>query len=73
MSNLIYHFKKQGGWKLIKEYAQNGVLPYAIGQLLLTGPSKKSLELLRIGVSNKLEDKLRKQYLPVLRKLGSGG
>lgn len=46
MSSFIDTFKQQGGLKLLRTYWDNGVLGYALCQLLLTGKSKKSLELL---------------------------
>ena len=66
MSNFITIFKQQGGKKLLKSYWDNGVLGYAVCQLLLTGKSKKSLELLRLGVQLKIAGKIRKKYLSVL-------
>lgn len=68
MSNFINIFKQQGGLKLLKSYWDNGVLGYAICQLFLTGKDKKSLELLRLGVHLKVNRKIRKKYLPVLRE-----
>ena len=67
MGNFINIFKQQGGIKLLKSYWNNGVLGYAICQLLLTGRSKKSLELLRLGVQLKVSRRIRKKYLPVLK------
>lgn len=51
---------------LIKEYARNGVLPYVCMQLAITGFSKKSLEIVRNGVSLKIYQKLRKRYKDAL-------
>lgn len=67
MSSFIDTFKQQGGLKLLRTYWDNGVLGYALCQLLLTGKSKKSLELLRLGVQLKVSKKIRKKYLPVLK------
>ena len=66
MSSFIDTFRQQGGLKLLKSYWDNGVLGYAICQLLLTGKSRKSLELLRLGVQLKVYKKIKKKYLPVL-------
>lgn len=67
MGNFVDIFKQQGGLKLLKSYWDNGVLGYAICQLLLTGKSKKSLELLRLGVQLKIGEKIKKKYLPTLK------
>lgn len=67
-SSFKENFHKQGGFKLLKEYWQAGVLLYALGQLLLTGGAKKSLEILRLGVQLKIRDKLRKRYIHVLKQ-----
>ena len=69
MTKILSYFKQQGGFRLIKEYLQNGVFLYAVGQILLTGFSKKSLELLRLGVENKLQKKLKKRYCYILNNI----
>lgn len=67
-SSFKENFKKQGGIKLLKEYWRAGVLAYAFGQLILTGRSKKSLEILRLGVQLKIRNKLKKKFRPVLEQ-----
>ena len=62
MASLIQTFNKVGGISLLEEYARNGVLPYVCMQLAITGFSKKSLEIVRNGVSMKIYHKLRKRY-----------
>ena len=62
MSKLMEMFRKQGGMKLIKEYWNAGVLGYACFQLLVSGPSRKSLEILRLGVEMKIFKKMYKRY-----------
>lgn len=59
MSDLSNIFKKAGGIKLISNYAQSGVLFYACIQVAILGLSKKSLEILRLGVYSKVQKKLR--------------
>lgn len=66
MPSFKEHFEKQGGIRLVKEYWRAGVLLYAIMQIIITGKSKKSLELLRLGVKQKIQRKLKKKYLPEL-------
>ena len=68
MSQLVKIFKQQGGTNLIRAYWRNGVLGYAIAQLLLTGRSVKALEYLRLGVTLKTYQKLEKKFLPALKK-----
>lgn len=59
---LLDALKKQGGIKLIKDYRNAGVLGYACCQLLVSGPSRKSLEILRLGVEMKIFKKIYNQY-----------
>ena len=66
MASLIQTFNKVGGISLLKEYARNGVLPYVCLQLAISGFSKKSLEIVRNGVSLKIYHKLRKRYKKAL-------
>lgn len=55
--------KKQGGIKLIKQYLRGGAFFTAIGELLLLGKSKTSLEILRNAASLKIIHNLEKKYL----------
>lgn len=55
-------FKKVNGMKVLKEYAQSHVLFHALILTAVEGTSKKSLELVRESVSNKIVRRLRKQY-----------
>lgn len=58
--------KKQGGMKLIKQYASAGVLGTAIGQFLLLGKSRTALEILRLSTNLKVKRKLEKKYKSTL-------
>lgn len=71
MSDFKKSFEKQGGFKLIKDFWRAGNLFYAIGQILLTGKSRKSLEILRLGAKMKVFCKLSKKYMSVLKKFDS--
>lgn len=62
VSNTRMYFEKTGGFSLIKQYWKGGVLLHAIRQFLLTGKSKTGLELLRMSVSLKQIQKMRKEY-----------
>lgn len=55
-------FKKVNGVKVLKEYAQSHVLFHALLMTAIEGTSKKSLELVRESVSNKVVRRLRKKY-----------
>ena len=55
-------FKKVNGKKVLKEYAQSHVLLHALAVTALEGTSRKSLEIVRESVSNKIVKRLRKQY-----------
>ena len=55
-------FKKVGGWNVLQQYARSHVFFYAMTQTAWNGLSRKSLELVRLGVTNKILSRLRKQY-----------
>lgn len=55
-------FKKVGGFNVLKQYAKAHVLCYALTATAINGLSKKSLELVRLGVTNKIIRRLRKKY-----------
>lgn len=71
MASFKEKFKKQGGMKLIKDYWRAGVLGYAVMQMLLTGKSQKSLELLRYGTYMRINKKLKKRYSASLVRCAS--
>ena len=72
MSKLVEMFRKQGGMNLIKDYWRAGVLGYACSQILVTGPSRKSLEILRLGVEMKIYKKIYKRYSSALAHCANG-
>lgn len=59
-------YKKVNGGKVLKEYARSHVLFHALALTALEGTSKKSLEIVRESVSNKVVKRLRKQYAPFI-------
>ena len=69
MKEFIKLFKNINGWSVIKDYICSGYIFYAIFHVLIYGLSKKSLELLRLGVSLKKYRKIRKRYLPILKEI----
>lgn len=62
MSRLSNLFKKNGGFTLVKDYINQGVLCYALSQIAILGKSDAALQLLRKGVSIKLRKKLNMQF-----------
>lgn len=62
MGKFLKLFKKVGGFSVLKQYADAHVLFYALTQTLLCGFSKKSLELVRHAVVNKIVCRLRRKY-----------
>ena len=62
MSQLKKYFDKAGGTGLIKNYFKNGVLGTALCQFLITGKSKTALEILRLSVALKKQQKLYRKY-----------
>ncbi|MBT9020288.1 capsular polysaccharide synthesis protein [Lactobacillus delbrueckii subsp. bulgaricus] len=61
-------FEKQGGFNLIKQYWKSGALATAIGEFLLLGKSRTSLEILRLAGTLKTKQKLRKKYAYLLNE-----
>ena len=62
-------FQKQGGMKLIKQYARSGSLGTAVGEFVLLGKSRTSLEILRLSTQLKVKQKLAKKYRATLEML----
>lgn len=62
MNKLIQLFRKAGGFSTLWQYARAHVLLTALMQMLLNGFSKKSLEIVRLAVTNKILGRLRKKY-----------
>lgn len=55
-------FQKQGGMKLLKQYWQGGAFFTAVGEFLLLGKSRTSLEILRLSTELKIKQKLERKY-----------
>lgn len=55
-------FKKQGGTKLLQQYWKGGALFTAVGEFLLLGKSRTSLEILRLSTGLKTKQNLEKKY-----------
>lgn len=68
MKQFIKLFNKVGGKDILKQYMHAHVLLYSFLQTVLLGFSKKSLEIVRLAVNNKILKKLRKQYANVINE-----
>jgi len=68
MLNTKKYFEQKGGMKLLKQYWRAGVLFHAVAQFLLLGGSKTALELLRLIITMKTQDRLKHKYGSVLKK-----
>lgn len=55
-------FKKQGGFKLIKQYLKGGAILTAFFEFLILGRDRKGLELLRLTAQYKIKKNLEKKY-----------
>ncbi len=66
MKKFIAIFKKVGGVTVLRQYLRARVLLFALVQTTLNGFSKKSLEIVRLAVSNKVVGRLRKKYRGVI-------
>lgn len=64
-------FKKVNGFAVIKQYTRSGVLFFALFQILTQGTSKKSLEIVRNSVDNKVLNRLRRKYAKDALKIKS--
>lgn len=61
-------FKKVNGAKVLRKYAHAHVLFYSLMMTAMEGTSKKSLELVRESVSNKIVKRLRKKHAPFINE-----
>ena len=59
---LIDTLKKQGGFKLLKQYWKGGSLFTAMIQFVALGKSRTALEILRLSTQLKTKQKLQKKY-----------
>lgn len=62
MKKLIKLFNKVGGKEILKQYMRAHVLLFSFVNLIVIGFSKKSLEIVRNSVNNRILHKLRKKY-----------
>ena len=64
---LLDIWNRQGGFSLVKQYWKMGVLFTALGEFLLLGPSRTSLEILRLSTQLKVKRRLQKKYVRELK------
>ncbi len=62
MRRFLRLFQKVGGREILRQYKQGHNLIFALFLSIMLGFDKKSLEILRLAVTNRLLKKLRKQY-----------
>lgn len=68
MKKFVQLFKKAGGKDVLKKYWHAHVLFFAMFETLLLGFSKKSLEIVRLAVDQKILCKLRRKYRPFIKE-----
>ena len=62
INDLKDKFERAGGMETLAQFTRAHVLGYAALQTLLQGTSQKSLEIVRLSVSNRVQKKLRRKY-----------
>ena len=62
LDDLKDKFDRAGGKEILGQYAREHVLGFALLQTAIQGTSQKSLEIVRLSVSNKILGKLRRKY-----------
>lgn len=62
INDLKDKFERAGGMETLAQFTRAHVLGYAALQTILQGTSQKSLEIVRLSVSNQVQKKLRKKY-----------
>lgn len=60
-------FKKVKGWQKIREYGKAHVLSLALLEVVALGTSRKSLEIVRLAVQNKIFRTLKKENLNIVK------
>lgn len=66
---IYQRFKRQGVWRLLRQYARSGSLALAVNQFLVLGTKDKALEILRLSTQYRLKEKLRRRYQAELTDL----
>lgn len=66
MKKFIQLFNKVGGKEILRQYLHGHVLIYSLLMTLMLGFDKKSLEIVRLAVNNRLLKIIRKKYKGVI-------
>lgn len=62
MKKFLEIFRKVGGIEILRQYWRAHVLIFALLETVVVGFSKKSLEIVRLAVNNRVLSKMRKKY-----------
>jgi len=68
MKQFLKIFNKVGGKEILRQYWQAHVLLFALVETAILGFSKKSLEIVRLAVNNRVLSKIRKKYRPFINE-----
>lgn len=68
MKKFLKLFNKIGGINVIKQYLYAHVFVFAVAETLLLGFARKSLEIVRLAVNNRIYRKLRKKYSKFIKE-----
>ena len=68
MKQFMKLFNKVGGTAVLKQYLKAHVLLFALIQTLCQGFSKKSMEIVRLSINNRILGKLRKRHKREIEK-----
>lgn len=71
MKEFLEIFRKVDGKNVLKQYLRTHVLAFALIQTALLGKSRKSLEIVRLAVNNKIYKRLKKQNQRFIEKYKS--
>ena len=62
MKHFIKLWREAGGMDMVRQYWRAHVLFYAFFQILCQGFSRKSLEIARLSINNRILKKMRRKY-----------
>lgn len=62
MNKFVQLFRKVGGKEILRQYLQAHVLFFAMISTMILGVTRKSLEIVRLAVNNRILCKMRKKY-----------
>lgn len=68
MEKFSQMLKKAGGVTLVKDYVKSHVFLTALSQLLILGTSRKALEIVRLSTQLKVQKRLEKKYINILKE-----